>query len=41
MCVFVILMRTLFRSCGNCGFIVGFIWLCIYMMDVRDASVYW
>ena len=39
--VCVILFRTSFRSCGSCGFIVGFIWLCMYMMDVSDGSVYW
>lgn len=40
-CVFVILFRIVFRSCGNCRFVVGFIWLCIYMMDVSDVYVYW
>ena len=40
-CVFVILFRTLCNSCGVCKFIVGFISLCMYMMDVSDGYVYW
>ena len=33
--------RTLCNSCGVCKFIVGFIWLYVYMMDVSDGFVYW
>ena len=41
MCVFVVLFKTLCNLCGVCKFVVGFIWLCMHMMDVIDGFVYW
>ena len=41
MWVLVIIFMILFRLVGNCECIVGVSWLCMYMMDVSDGSVYW
>ena len=41
MWVLIVLFRISCRLFGNCWCVVGVSWLCMYMMDVSDVSVYW
>ena len=41
MCVFVMCFRTCCSACGVCKFVMGCVWLCMYIIDVSDGSTYW
>ena len=37
----VVSSSTLVSSCGVRRFIVGQLWLCMHIIDMRDVSTYW